>query len=256
MRKFSLIILSLALFFVISLGKVYSLANAEEKKQDVREISTTGEAKVWIEPDRARVYLGVETMRETIDLGREENAATIKEIIEALKSLNIKGMLIKAPNYNVSLVKEPEHDATRQGRLPKIIGYKVMQYFTVLLQSNDAIILSKDAGLVIDTALNNGVNIIENIEFFKEDDSADKRNALTLAVKAAISNAEIIAKTSGVAIKAYTMIGSNLEYSRPVYSQMQQFVPSMARGEADTSTTLIAGRIAITVNVSLRCSIE
>ncbi|MFH1656030.1 MAG: SIMPL domain-containing protein [Candidatus Omnitrophota bacterium] len=242
-----------ALIFLLTLIPVYSVCADEE--ENPRLISTRGEARIWINPDSARVFLGIETMSQNISAARDENARNIKKVMDALKSLKIKDMKTKAPSYNVSLVKEKEYDATRQGRLPNIIGYKVTQNFTVLLKNDDPKVLSNDAASVIDTALNNGVNIISEVMFFKQDDSDGKREALKLAVQNAISNAEAIATTAGVSIKDYTTISSSTSYMSP-RSQMRQMmnVESDMGGGADT--TLVAGQIAINVNVSLSCSIE
>jgi len=239
----------LPLAFKIPSGKTQEI-NQEEKK-----IITSGEAKVWIDPDRARIFLGVETLRKTVDTAREENALKIKKVVRALERLNIEGMVIKAPSYNVSLVKEPEYTATKEGRLPKIIGYKVRQDFTVLLKNKDPLILSRDSGRVIDTALKNGVNIIQAVHFFKENDSEDKRRAIKLAVKDAISNARTIAEVAGVSIKNYTLISSVTQYWQP--PRMVQMRQTFAPGEAEgIGTTLIAGKIAITSRVQLHCTIE
>lgn len=246
-----------AAFVCLSLAPhvVLPLAEAQEAYTKQRTISTDGEARIWIEPDRARVYLGIETMGETVALARDDNASKMSTVMAALKRLKIGGMLIKAPSYDVSLVKEPEYDATRAGRLPKIIGYKVTQEFTVLLQSKDMVVLSKDGGRVVDTALNSGVNIIQKVQFFKEDDTQDRREAMRLAVKDAISNARAMAEAAGVSIKDYTTVSSSMHYWRPpMMTQMRQALAPAE--EAGVPTTLVAGRIGVTCNVHLSCTIE
>lgn len=245
-----------ALIFLLTLIPVYSVCAAEEEEEAHRLISTNGEAKILVNPDSARVFLGIETMSQTISVARDENARNIKQVMEALKSLKIKDMKTKAPSYNVSLVKEREHDATKLGRLPSIIGYKVTQNFTVLIQNNDPKVLSKDAASIIDTALNNGVNIISEVMFFKEDDSKDKREALKLAVQDAITNAKTIADTAGVSIKDYTLISSSTNYvlHRNQMRQMMNVAAPGMGGGADT--TLVAGQITINGQVSLSCSLE
>lgn len=259
MRQRLFIVFSIFLCALLSLGFVSSLAGAQEVAKEQKNIITTnGEAKIWIEPDRARVYLGIETLDENVALARDKNAESVKKVMAALESLKIKEMLTKAPSYSVLLVKENEHDATRSGRLPKILGYKVRQDFTVLLTDKDPSVLSKNSARVIDTALDNGVNMIQNVEFFKEDDSQDKRKALALAVESAIDNAKAIAKTAGVTIKNYTMINSHTSYWQPSYrntQMMQQFAFADSVG-GSASTTIVAGKIAVSANVTISCSIE
>ena len=245
------------IFFLLSLMPLFitSSVKAQQIKQEENKIITSGEATVWVEPDRARIFLGIETLQETIDAAHKENAEKMRKVVAALKALKIKGMLIKAPSYNVSLVKEPTYEATKAGRLPKIIGYKVTQNFTVLLKNKDPLILSKNASYVIDTALRNGVNIIEKVVFFKEDDSQERRKALKLAVKDAISNAKTIAEAAGVSIKSYTLINSSTYYWQPpqIVQMTQAFTPQEA-GRA--TTTLIAGKIPISSKVQLHCIVK
>ncbi len=244
-----LFLLSLVLLFITSSVK------AQEIKQEKKVITTAGEATVWVNPDRARIFLGIETLQETIDDAHKENAEKMRKVVAALKALKIKGMLIKAPSYNVSLVKEPTYEATKAGRLPKIIGYKVTQSFTVLLKNKNPLILSKNASYVVDAALKNGVNIIEKVAFFKEDDSQERRKALKLAVKDAISNAKAIAEAAGVSIKSYTLINSSTYYwqSPQIVQMTQAFTPR----ETDRAiTTLIAGKIPIFCKVQLHCIVK
>ena len=254
MKKSLFAILVVSLCLMVSANAFVPAVQAEEEKQEKGKIVTNGESKVWLDPDRARIFLGIETMRETVDLARDENARKIDKVMQALKALKIKGMSIKAPSYNVSLVKEPERDATRQGRLPKIIGYKVKQDFTVLLENKDALILSKDAARVVDTALDSGVNIIQNINFFKEDESKEKTDALELAVKDAISNAKTIAKTANISISDYTQISSTMSYWRPPVNYNRQVFTAAEKSGA--STTLVAGKIFVSCRVTLHCSTE
>lgn len=254
MKKSLFAILVVSLCLMVSAGAFVPIVQADEEKQEKGKIVTNGESKVWLDPDRARIFLGIETMRETIDLARDENARKIDKVMQALKALKIKSMLIKAPSYNVSLVKERERDATKQGRLPKILGYKVRQDFTVLLKNEDVLILSKDAARAVDTALDNGVNVIQNINFFKEDESKERTEALELAVKDAISNAKTIAKTADISISDYTQINSTISYSRPAMDYMRQ---AFTAGEGrSASTTLVAGKISVSCKVTLHCSTE
>lgn len=248
--KLKIFLVMCALCFVHS-----SLVAAGESLEEKQTISTQGEAKIWIEPDRARLFFGIETMAQTMEAARDQNAVKIQKVMKVLEALKIKDMLIKAPSYNVSLVKEKEYNATKQGRLPKIIGYKVVQNFTVLLKGKDTLKLSKNASLVIDAALSKGVNIVENVQFFKENDSEDRRKVLELAVQDAILNAKTIAKSAGLSIKKYIMINSTTRYWEPRrFSQMHQSLSAEAVG--GVPTTLVAGKVAISANVQIRCLVE
>jgi uncharacterized protein YggE len=242
---------------VMSLCVPSSMAQVLSSSGITKTISTNGSAKVWITPNRARLFLGVETSAETIDGARQKNAAIIKQIMGQLESLKLKDIYVQSPTYIVALLKERERDAQEQLRVPNIIGYKVTQKFTVLLKNDDIVTLSKNASLVLDAALQNGVNIIEqDTMFFNEDISKEKEEALKLAIKDAMSKAKVIAETAGMKIKEYSTISSNFYmeegYSR--HSQISQIASPMSSG--DTGSTLIAAKIPVEASVSLTCILE
>lgn len=246
----SVLVILMASLMVTPLAKGQAVEKAEKR------IATSGKATTWIKPDRARIFLGIETMNPILDVAREENAKKVNQVLDAIRALKIKGMLIKAPSLNISLVKEEQHRATREGRLPKIIGYRVRQDFTVLLKDDDPKVLSKDAGIVIDAALKNGVNLLQQVVFFKEDDSKQRRKTLALAVENAIANAQAMAKAAGVSIDEYTQISSSLVYvppRRPEFRMRQSLSFAEAGG---VGTTLVAGELELTCNVNIQCSIK
>lgn len=231
-----------------------SLAKSSDNSGPVKKISTDGNAKIWIAPDRARVFLGVETQNETLEGARRTNAETMNRIMGKLRALEILDLHVQSPAYNVALVKEDEHIAKKEMRLPRILGYKVIQKFTVLIKNEDITALSTNAGLALDTALQNGVNIIEqNILFFKEDISKEKEEVLKLALKDAISRANVIADTAGMTIKDYSMISSGFFFGprQPSYSQVSQIhSPGLSEGSA---STIMAAKIPVEASVSLNC---
>lgn len=256
MRKLCIVLSALTIFFYIS-SSIMAQAHDMDSPGITKSISANGSAKIWIAPDRARLFLGVQTLDTTIDGAREKNASTMNKIMKELKSLKIKEIFVQSPTYNVTLVEEPEDYALEQVRLPKIIGYKVTQRFTVLLKSDDISTLSKNASLVLDTALQNGVNIIEHdIMFFKEDITQEKEEVLRLAIKDAISRAKVIAETAGMKIKEYSRIDTGFYYGDryPQFSQVTQ-VASPVSSEG-TASTVIAAKIPVEASVSLNCIIE
>ena len=57
-------------------------------------------------------------------------------------------------------------------------------------------VMSSDASRVLDTVLENGANNVQRIAFFKADDSALRREAMSKAVETAITNARSLFLTS------------------------------------------------------------
>jgi uncharacterized protein YggE len=247
--KTSLVLLALVLaLYACATGQVL------ERYAPTKSIYTDGGAKVWVAPDRARLFLGVETQDEALEGARQGNAATISRIMGALEDLNIEDLSVQSPAYKVALIKEDSDVARQQMRIPKIIGYRVTQEFTVLLKNDDMEALSRDAGLVLDAALISGVNIIdEDILFFKEDISSAKEEALKLAVEDAMARAEAIAATAHAKIKTYSTIRSGFsvgsDYDR--YAQVAQVSTPMAA--EDAASTIVAAKVPVRAGVALSC---
>jgi len=107
---------------------------------------------------------------------------------------------------------------------------------------------------VINTALKNGVNIINKVEYFKEDDSKEREKALKLAVKNAITNAKIIAKTAKVSIKGYSLIRTH--YISYYWGVPQAFQAITPREMVESSTIFAPGKIKIACEAYLECLVE
>jgi len=112
------------LFLIVSvflLINSYVLPENKEKK-----IITSGKGEVWVKPDSARIFLGIEVAGKDIESVYNESKSKIEKILDSLKSLNIKDLKIKVPSYNVSLIKEPEYQATKEGRIPKLLDIELL----------------------------------------------------------------------------------------------------------------------------------
>ena len=223
-------------------------AAGPEAKAEKRTISTSGQATIKVKPDSARVYFGVQTLAETIKKARADNAASVKKVMDALTALQIPDLKMKSSDVHVELVQSA-HD---RDSLPRTLGYKLTHTFTVLVQNEDAQKLSGVASRVLDTALENGANIVQQISFFKRDLTEARRQAMAKAVEDAVANAQALA--AGGKVKIADTISINGE---PTYhyfgGQMAQSNTSFP-GPAGDDTPLVAGDLEITCRVSVTCT--
>ncbi len=151
-----------------------------------RTIKADGSATVVGTPDSARVYFGVITSGETVAAARTENARIIAKVQAALLALKLADLKSRTRDNSVSILYE---DSKRH----KIVGYQCDQSFSVLVKEADPEKLGAIASRLLDAGLQNGVNSKGNIEFFKEDDTELRRQAMTKAVEDAIANANAYA---------------------------------------------------------------
>lgn len=217
-------------------------AQGRELKDKKSTIQTTGTGTIRVRPDHARVFFGVQTFAPTVKQARTQNAAQTKQVTGSLNSLKLPDLKMKSTNMTVELVQS-EVD----GRVPKILGYRVTNNFTVLVHQDDAEQLGPLASRVLDAALENGANQVQQIVFFHEDNRNAKREALVKAVQDARGNADAMA--AGVGKKVVDVIRLD---GQPQYELFDQRMGNMAQSAVPNgdSTTLMAGEQEITCTVS------
>jgi uncharacterized protein YggE len=145
---------------------------------------------------------------------------------------------------------EPVQTPASEGRPPKLVGFKVVHSFTVLVRNNDPQRLGAAAADVLDTATESGANIVEQIVFFKEDEDNVRRQALTAAVEDALSNARALAAGAQVSVRDTIQIDGQPQYDFSLSNtrQNQLLTPEQA------STPLVAGDLQVTCSVRVTCA--
>jgi uncharacterized protein YggE len=224
---------------------------AAGQSKDKRTISTAGAATLKVKPDAARVYFGVQTLAKTIQEARKENNNQSRKAIDALRALNIPDLKMKTADINVQVVYERQHDELH---LPKILGYQVTNSFSALVKDKDSIRLGANASRVLDTALENGANSVQQIVAFREDDAEIRREGLSKAVEAALANAGAIAAGAKVRIKDTFTLQGQPEYTfGPGQCGLTNRIVVAGDGAA-SDTPVIVGDLEVTIRVSVTCT--
>lgn len=244
-RTSAIVLLAVAVLIVVGfMSRTPSgAAPATEAKKEERHINTSGSATIKVKPDSARVFFGVQTVQPTIKHARAENTEKVKKVMDALNGLKIKDLKMKSSDVNVEMLySRPDHD-----QLPKVTGFRITHTFTVLVENDDAEKLGKTASLVLDTALENGVNSVQQIMFFKKDLTDIRRQAMTVAVEEAVANAKALASGIKAPLGGTISINGEPEY----YSRAQQYSNSQVVGG---DTELVVGNLDVTCRVSVTCT--
>lgn len=245
-----------ALALIVGLGTALVLRAQQaavpgaEAKSDRGKITTSGTATLKVKPDAARVYFGVQTISKTVKAAREENSERCKNLIAALNALEIRDLKMKTADINVDLVQSNQHDVTK---LPEILGFRVTNSFSVLIQDKDAAKLSANASRVLDTALEKGANFIQRMEAFRYDDAELKREGLAKAVEDAVTNAAALAAGAKVRISGTYSIDGQPDYQ---YGRGQCGLTNalVVGGGGIGDTPVIVGDLEITIRVSVTCT--
>jgi uncharacterized protein YggE len=143
-----------------------------------------GKGLVTAEPDIAILRLGVETIGSDLTTAQEENARLSEAVLQSLRQLGIED--IQTFQYTINRLIEYENS----NRVDK--GYSVRNILEIRTDETDQI------GLIIDTAVRNGANVVDLVSFEVSDTYTYYLQALNLAVVNAWDKAKSIAETLGL----------------------------------------------------------
>jgi uncharacterized protein YggE len=231
-------------------------ADAEAKKE-TNKLTTSGKATVRVKPNAARVFFGIQTQSPKIKEARTENNTRVRKVMGALAALKIPDLKTKTSDVQVEILYG-RHDGQQ---LPPITGYRVSTTFTVLVQNEDTAKLGASAAQVLDAALENGVNTVQQVVFLKKEGFTEaRRKALTGAVEDALANARALA--SGAKkdrVEVVTIDGAPQYAESPYYwgrrnpSMVQVANVAMPQG-GDSEGALVVGDLEVTCRVSVTCT--
>lgn len=152
-----------------------------------RTIEVTGVGRVRIEPDIARVNIGVRSQSPEVTDAFSENNDTAESIIQALIDMGIEQDDIQTRNFNIYQQQEQPRDEEERR-----ITYVVENTVAVTVRDLDSL------GEVLSIVISEGANTIHGVTFDIEDREAAIEEARQLAIEDARAQAEAIAETADV----------------------------------------------------------
>jgi uncharacterized protein len=243
-----LIFLALMIYTKVIGPIPFSVNSINTTKTDL--FTATGEGQITAIPDSATVDAGVTKTAATVADAQNQVNSTTDKLIADIKKLGISDKDIKTTNYSVTPnygggIPVP-NDGTEfipPSRGNNITGYTVTQNLQVKV--ND----TKKVNNVIDTATNDGANLVGGANFTFSDETQAKleKQATEMAVKAAKTKANDLANAAGIKLGRVVNVTTS---STPIYR------PMMAAGVAEKTDTTQAsnvtpGQNTVTVDVTL-----
>jgi uncharacterized protein YggE len=165
---------------------VPNVSGAQSAGAPPPQIVATGSGEATVTPDRATIFVGVQTRAATVGPAAAENARRQRAIIDALRALGLGSDQIATLNYSVS----PEMQYA-PNQTPKVTGYVVRNTVRANVRKIE------DVGKVIDAALAKGANEISSLQFTSSKADSVRRVAMAEAVANARADAEAIARAAG-----------------------------------------------------------
>lgn len=239
----AIIVFFIALFAFIKLAGPIPLSISSVVTSKTDSFTVTGEGKVTLSPDIAKIQAGVTAQSASVKQAQQDINKKIKAISDAIKKLGVDTKDIQTTQYSV----HPQYDY-RDGR-QKITGYEATTTLSIKVRDMEK------ANDVIDSATANGANQIGGISFDVDDRTKVENEARAKAVEDAKKKAEMAAKTAGFTL------GRVINYNENTGGDMRpvplMYAKTEMAGTADqVASPIEPGSQDITVTVSLSYEIR
>ncbi|GAA0730083.1 SIMPL domain-containing protein [Clostridium malenominatum] len=194
------------------------------------KMKVNGLGIVRVQPDVAIVNLGVVTENKDLETAQRENAIKSNSVINALRQMGIDEKDISTASYTI----EPQYDYVEGRQIFR--GYRVSNILNVKVRNINKV------GEVVDNAVKNGANTVNNIKFTVDNMEIYYNKALKLALKDAAIKAREMANSLRVNLNG-TPVRIIEESVREIGESP---VPYKALAEA---TPILPGQINVTAKI-------
>lgn len=203
-----------------------------------------GEGKVTVEPDIAKVTVGIEESGTSLKDVQARASTKSKTLVDTLKKLGIDDKNIKTTSYNVF----PEYNY--ESGTPRITGYRVSISYEVTVKDFD-----KVNDLLVE-AVNAGAKVIGNVSFDVNDETRKKllSEAREKAVTEAKEKAQSLAKAAGVSLGKILNISESLHTPGPVPIALRE--AGIGGAEPEPKPEITPGETEISVVISISFEIR
>jgi hypothetical protein len=234
--------LLLATAFMLVLAVIpLSATAADPSLCPEKTISVTGNGEIMATPDIAMISSGVQTQNRDVKVAQADNARIMDGLISALVAAGISREDIQTSGYSIY----PVYDDDNLPFGKKITYYQVTN--TVQITVRD---ISR-AGEIIDITVANGANQVNSIYFrvSPEKEQALRAEVLTMAVRKARADADVVALATGTTITGVQSITVGSVYTPVFYDN--RMAAGAAMKDAAVPTPIEPGQVTVTAQVSL-----
>ena len=194
-------LLSLALL----LGGIGGLpaALAEEPP---RLVSVSGQGEIRVEPDQARLSLGVEAREPTLEAARQRANRAVEGLLKLTKELGIPDRQVDSTRLAVM----PEYVWDEKSRQRRLVAYQVSRTVSIDLRDLEKL------GTLLEKGLSLGANQAGDPVLDHSRRRDLEREALALATEDAARNAGVMAAALGMKAGPARSLNANQDSSAPV----------------------------------------
>lgn len=198
-------------------------------------ISVNTEAVEELSPTSVKISFAIENDAKDAQTAGDVNKQTSSSVIDSIKALvdSSKGETIKTTSYYLN----PRYNYKDGAR--KLIGYTASNTLQVNLKD-----ITK-AGKVISTALSNGANSVNNLQFSLDETNENCDKLIQQAALGAKTRADKIASTMGTTIAGVKSLNANCSATQSFqsnYRYMNAKIETAMDGAAGNAMPVEAGK--------------
>lgn len=211
---------------------------AQQSQAQMSDTITVGASgQVQAEADRAVVRVGVVATGDDIETVREQLSSNASSMRSALEEMGIDGGQVRTAYYDISTNRRYGGGPSEEPE------YRALHAFEITVEDPDSV------GQVVDTAVTNGANEVDGIEFTLSADRREelRQEALSEAMDSARGEASTIADAEDLTVTGVDRV-STTEYSSRPYSLDSAGLAANAGGG---STSIDSGPVTVSASVTV-----
>jgi uncharacterized protein YggE len=175
----------------------------------LRLVSVSGSGEVKAQPDMARLTLGVDARRSTLNEARTQVNATVEKILALTRELKIDPKHVDSTRLNV----QPDYRWDEKNSQQVLLGYVVNRQVEIELRDLDKL------GPLLERAVSAGANQVSSPQLDSSKRKELERQALVNAVEDARLNADTLARAAGARLGPVQTLSAGGGGPQPMYMQ-------------------------------------
>ncbi len=203
-------------------------------------IDVTGTYTSTVDPDKAEIFLGVETQEQTAIESQQKNAEIMDKVKSALRVAGVSDKDMETEQFSVDIMR----DYSEFGR-QKVIGYKTTHILKISTTKLNT------AGSLVDAAIDAGANNVGGVQFTlsKSKEAEVRKEAVMKASLNAKERAQAIADGLGIKLTKVSKASEGYVNVVPYY---KGFGGAMAaESMRDATTSISPGKIEISSSINV-----
>ena len=235
--------------FIPALALLPSLGLANQRPDpagDLRTVSTTGTATVYVTPDEVVVRVEVATFGESLDEARAANDEASAKLVKAVRGFGVEGKHLQTANLDID-IQYREFNKPNSG----VEGYTARRAYSLTLKD------VKRFEALVETVLKNGANRLNGFEYRSSEMRKHRDEARKLAIRAAKEKAAALAGELDCTLGTPRTITEGAFGDDGFFSSNSSFGQNAAQhvggdddGAGDGGGTMPLGQIAIQATIS------